>query len=113
MSNRAEQTNQSGQVALASHHVRRVPVAAPVAGVRDSYAARRESRDEQTIVVMRNDLTVIRGQAQLIKRELAVRNAIDARLARKRLDAIIASVDEATIELHHLQSSRRPRQMDA
>lgn len=73
---------------------------------------RRETRDERTLVVMRNHLTVIRGQAQLIKRALASEGAIDARSASDRLDAIITSVDDASMELHHLQSSSRTRPAD-
>lgn len=74
--------------------------------------ARRESRADLTIEVMRNDLTVIRGQAQLIKRALAEATALDTRQARDRLDAIITSVDEASMELQQLQASHRSRSRD-
>lgn len=69
--------------------------------------ARRESWQEQTFIVMRNDLTVIRGQAQLMKRALDMRDTADSRAASARLDAIIAAVDQASIELQHWQAVRQ------
>lgn len=68
-----------------------------------------ETWDEQTFMVMRNDLTVIRGQAQLMQRALSGEACLDARSVRERLNAIITSVDEASLELQQLQSSARAR----
>lgn len=70
----------------------------------------RDARNERTFMVMRNDLTVIRGQAQLMQRAMDGQGCPDVRTVRERLDAIISSVDEASLELQQLQSSTRARQ---
>jgi uncharacterized protein YoxC len=70
----------------------------------------RDARNERTFMVMRNDLTVIRGQAQLMQRAMNGAECPDATTVRERLDAIISSVDEASLELQQLQSSARARQ---
>lgn len=108
MTNQADSMNGDGAMAAAHGRVRRVLVAAP-GGVWKGQHPRQASRADQAIVGIENDLTVIRGQAQLIERELAAREAIDPRLAGRRVAAIISSVDEATLELHHLEAARRTR----
>lgn len=75
----------------------------------DVHSERRETRDERTLMAMRNDLTVIRAQAQLMQRELSCEKRLDANAVNERLSAIISSVDEASLELQQLQSSTRGR----
>lgn len=80
------------------------------AGVRSGWGSERwETREERTFVAMRNDLTVIRGQAQLVQRALSCERGPDAHAVNERLAAIISSVDAASLELQQLQSSMRGR----
>lgn len=80
---------------------------------RPAERARHEGWQDQTIIVMRNDLTVIRGQAQLMKRALELQDTIDTREASVRLDAIIAAVDQAGIELQRWQASRLSQRLES